>query len=165
MTTLGKEKQEKYQRFREEFITFENIFSLALACTSIRIFSSDNMDWHRAVYEICQKYRESVPELKPIYFDHSRPPLPPMADQVYTLQTTLMMCGELEGLDMLSGHILRIRELEDLDVLSGHILRIPKRVRLKIKKREQRRLAKYLEQIKDMAKIFDKHLKVKRREK
>jgi hypothetical protein len=144
MTTLGKEKQKRYQRFRDEFITFENIFSLALAYTSIQHFSSDNMDWHRAVYEICQKYRESVPELKPIYFDHSRPPLPPMAAQVYTLQTTLMICGELEG----------------LNVLSGHILRIPKGIRPKIKKREVRRLANYLEQIKDMAKIFDKHLKV-----
>ena len=145
MTILGKEKQEKYQRFRDEFITFEDIFSLALAYTSIRIFSSDAMDWHRAVYEICQKYRESIPELRPIYFDHSRPPLPPMADQVYTLQTTLMMCGELEG----------------LDVLSGHILRIPKGVRPKIRRREQGRLANYLEQVKDIAKIFDKHLKVK----
>ena len=144
MTTLRKEKQKRYQIFRDEFITFEDIFSLALACTSIQHFSSDIMDWHRAVYEICQKYRESVPELRPIYFDHSRPPLPPMADQVYTLRTTLMMCGELEG----------------LDVLLDHILRIPKGVRPKIRQREQSRLANYLEQIKDMAKIFDKHLKV-----
>jgi len=148
MTTLGKEKQEKYQRFRDKFITFENIFSLALACTSIRIFSSDAMDWHRAIYEICQKYRESVPELSYIYFDHGRPPLPPMANQVHTLKITLMMCGELEG----------------LDVLSGHILRIPKGVRPKIRRREQGRLANYLEQIKDMAKIFDKHLKVKNKQ-
>ena len=146
MTTLGKKEQKKYQRFRDEFIAYEDIFSLALAFTSIRQFSSDNMDWHLAVYEICQEYRESVPELRHIYFDHSRPPLPPMADQVYTLQATLMMCGELEG----------------IDVFLGHILRIPKGVRPKIKKREQRRLANYLEQIKDMAKIFDKHLKVKK---
>lgn len=144
MTTLGKEKQERYQRFRDEFITFEDIFSLALAFTSIRAFSSDTMDWHRAVCEICRKYKESIPELRPIYFDYSRPPLPPMTNQVYTLKSTLMMCGELEG----------------LDVLSGHILRIPKGVRPKIRQREKGRLANYLEQIKDMAKIFDKHLKV-----
>jgi len=147
MTTLDKEKRERLRRTIDEFITFEDIFSLALAFTSIRQFSSDTMDWHRAVYEICQKYRESIPELRPIYFDHSRPPLPPMADQVYTLKTTLMMCRELEG----------------LDILSGHILRIPEGVRPKIRQREAGRLAKYLEQIKDMAKIFDQHLKVKKK--
>lgn len=144
MTTLGKKKQEKYRKFKE-FIAFEDIFSLALAFTSIRQFSADSMDWHRAIYEICQKHRESVPELKPICFDHSRPPLPPMADQLYTLQSTLMVCGELEGLNL----------------SSNHILRIPEGARPKIKAREQKRLKKYLEQIKDMAKILDKHLKVK----
>ncbi|MFH1671291.1 MAG: hypothetical protein ABH889_00735 [Candidatus Portnoybacteria bacterium] len=146
--TVSKEKQEKYRKFRDEFITFEDILFLALVYTSIRQFSSDTMDWHRAVYEICQKYRESVPELKSIYFDHGRPPLPPMADQVYGLQTLLMMCRELEGLDTLS---------------AGHILRIPKGVRPKIRRDEERRLPKYLEQIRDMGKIFDKHLKIKKR--
>lgn len=147
MTALNEEKRKRLQEAIDEFITFEDIFSLALAFTSIRNFSSDNMDWHRAVYEICQKYRESISELKPIYFDHSRPPLPPMADQVYALKTILMMSGELEG----------------LDTLSGHILRIPEGKRSKIKRREVKRLANYLEQIKDMAKIFDKHLKVKKK--
>ncbi len=144
MTTLGKKKQIRYQSFRDEFITFDDIFSLALAFTSIRTFSSDIMNWHRAVYEICQKYKKSIPELRPIYFDHSRPPLPPMADQVYGLKFTLMMSGELEW--------------------SGHILRIPEKVRPKIRRREEGRLANYLEQIKDMAKIFDKHLKVKNKQ-
>ncbi len=144
--TLNKEEQKKYQRFKD-FITYHDIFSLALALTSIQEFSSDTMDWHRAIYEICQKYRESIPELKCIYFDHSRPPLPPMANEVYDLQFVLMMSGELEGLGL----------------NPDHIMRIPKGERPKIKKDETPRLAKYIEQIEDMAKIFDKHLKVKRR--
>lgn len=142
MKGLEKRKQEKRQKFNDEFITYHDIFALALSLTSIEEFSSDRMDWHRAFYEICQKHQETVPELRDIFFDHSRPPLPPMAKEVYELQQVLMMSGELEGLGL----------------LPHHILRIPRGVRPQIKQREARRLAKYMEQIKDMAKIFDKHL-------
>lgn len=143
MTTSDQEKQERYKKFRE-FITFEDIFSLALAYTSIQIFSSDNLDWHKAVYEICEKHKQSIPELERIFFDHSRPPLPPMAEEIYTLRFHLMICKELEG----------------LDTLQGYILRIPDGARPKIIRREEELLAKYLEQIRDMAEIFDKHLKI-----
>lgn len=143
MRDSGKRKQKKYQKFNDEFITYHDIFALALALTSIKEFSSDSMDWHRAFYEICQKHQEIVLELRDIFFDHSRPPSPPMAKEVYGLQQALMISGELEGLG-LSPH---------------HVFRIPGGVRPKIKQREERRLVKYMEQIKDMAKIFDKHLK------
>ena len=143
MATFKKGKQHL-----DQYITYHDILTLALAYTSIRNFSSDSMDWHRAFYEICQKYQESVPELRNIFFDHSRSPLlPPMANEVYDFQCLLEMSGQLEGLEL--GR--------------DHISRIPREMRRKIKSSEEKRLAKYTEQIQDMAKIFDKHLKVKQK--
>jgi len=142
MAALKSKKKKERQKF-DKYITYHDIFALALALTSIKVFSSDSMDWHRAFYEICQKYGKSIPEISHIFFDHSRPPLPPMAEEVYDLQTLLMMSKELEGLG-LAPH---------------HILRIPDGVRPKIIKEEEKRLAKYMKQIRDMAKIFSKHLK------
>lgn len=144
MPAVRNQAQKGRQEVLDEYITFHDIFALALALTSIQEFSSRPVDWHRAFYEICQKHRGSVPELANIFFDHSRTPLlPPTTERVDELQLLLMMSRELEGLD--------------------DILRMPNGVRPRIIKGEEKRLAKYMKQIKDMAKIFDKHLQMKSR--
>ncbi len=128
----------------DSFITYHNVLTLALAYTSIEDFNSDNMKWHKAFYEICQKYQDSIPELESIFFDHSRtPPLPSMSSQVYELRTLLGMCGELQDM----GPFFKVT-------------RMPQEIKERIKKREKERLAKYENQIRDMSKIFEKHLKV-----
>jgi len=88
------EKLEKMQGSEEEeFTTFEDIFALALANTTRSIrFTADSDAWHEVLYEVCEEYRDKMPELRVIFFDE-RPPLPPQSDEFYQLITTLSMCG------------------------------------------------------------------------
>jgi len=72
--------QEKYKEFRD-FFTYENALTYALALTEEDCFDSNPDKWHQVIYDICQKYRDEIPELKWIYFTF-RPPMPPQSEQV-----------------------------------------------------------------------------------
>jgi hypothetical protein len=135
-------EKEKYKEFKK-FTTYHDVFSLALALTSLRGFSSDNMDWHRAFYEICQEHGKKITELENILFDNNRPPLPPRALEVYDFLAALKMAEELVSLGF----------GKDL------ILHMPDDVKQKIIKNKEEILDRYPEEIKDMAKILEKHLK------
>jgi len=76
----------------EEFTTFEDIFALALANTEHFRFKADSDKWHKVLYEVCEKYRDKIPQLGVIFFEE-RPPLPPQSNEFYQLITTLSMSG------------------------------------------------------------------------
>ena len=46
------------------------------------------------MYDVCQRYREQIPELRRIYFTH-REPLPPQSEQVDRLIKILTMSREI----------------------------------------------------------------------
>jgi hypothetical protein len=76
----------------EEFITFDDIFALALKETKWTRFTSKSEKWHQAMYNVCQKYRDKIPALREIFFDR-RPPLYLQTDQFYQLISTLSTSG------------------------------------------------------------------------
>jgi hypothetical protein len=87
------EKLEEVQgSAEEEFTTFEDIFALALANTKSSRFKADSNEWHRVLYEVCEKYQDKMPQLGVIFF-RERPPLPPQSKEFYQLITTLSMSG------------------------------------------------------------------------
>ena len=76
----------------EEYITFDDIFALALTNTKGNRFTSKSGKWHQALYDVCQEYRDKIPALGEIFFD-SRPPLYLQTDQFYQLISTLSTSG------------------------------------------------------------------------
>lgn len=76
----------------EEFTTFEDIFALALANTKSARFKADSDVWHQVLYEVCQKYRDKMPQLRVIFFKEWRPLLP-QTKEFYQLITTLSISG------------------------------------------------------------------------
>lgn len=66
----------------------------ALAISGEKSFSGDPDKWHRAIYEVCKKYKNKIPELKQIYFTF-RPPQPPQSEQVDRLIKVLNMSREI----------------------------------------------------------------------
>lgn len=76
----------------EEFITFEDIFALALANTESCRFKADSDEWHKVLYEVCQEYGDKMPELRAIFFKEWRPLLP-QTKEFYQLITTLSISG------------------------------------------------------------------------
>jgi hypothetical protein len=129
------EKSEKMQGSEEEkFTTFEDIFALALANTKGLHFKADSDEWHKVLYEMCEKYRDKVPQLRVIFFEE-RPPLPPQSDEFYQLITTLSMSGLIslpnpnyELIVMNEEQKKRAREMEGkrLDKYEGYIQEISK---------------------------------------
>jgi len=51
-----------------DVITYDDVLALALAETSITRFTSNSKKWHNALYEICNKYRDTIPALQDIFF-------------------------------------------------------------------------------------------------
>lgn len=141
-----KEGIEELKNGIESFVAPVDIFILALARTKITKFSNDINDWHRAIYEICEKYQGEgpgkIPELRPIFFE-LRPPLPPMTDAVYELISSMGICGYIWW---------------------GNSQREPYTIepsmKKAIKKLEAKRLSHYISQIKEMSRIFEKHLRI-----
>ncbi len=116
------------------FISYLDILTLALANSSMSRFDPDIMEWHVAVFEIWERYKNEIPEFAKICFVDDRPPLPPMSDQVCSLRSVLARSGELY---------------------------MPRGIKNKMITHEEVRLAKYQEKIKGMASILEKHLKIR----
>jgi len=135
---------EKKEQKQEDFITYHDIFALALAYTSSTKFNSNHNQWHKAFYEICQKHKKNVPELRDIRFER-RPPLPPQSEEVYDLRRVLGETGWIWE----DGPFFKVTHMED-------------ELKKKVINDEQERLRKYEEQIRDMALIFEKHLTLKK---
>ena len=58
------EKVEKVQnREEEDFTTFEDVFTLALANTKSGRFIADSNAWHRVLYQVCENYQEKITQL------------------------------------------------------------------------------------------------------
>lgn len=107
-------------------------------------FEFATKNWNQAVYEICQKYRRDIPELKPIFFDEGRPPnIPPLSSQVHELTSILVMGGLMYWID-----------------INYKIMRMERGNKRRVIKNNERRLGKYRSQIADMAKILEEHLKI-----
>lgn len=129
------EKLKKMQSSEEEeFTTFEDIFALALANTEHHRFTADSDKWHKLLYEVCEKYRDKIPQLGVIFFEE-RPPLPPQSNEFYQLLTTLSMSGlvslpnpNYEYIVMEQVQKVHTQELEEkrLDKYKGYIQKITK---------------------------------------
>ena len=138
---MAKKKLQKYEKFRS-FVTYENALTYALALTEEECFDSNPDKWHQVIYDICQKYRDQIPELKWIYFT-SRPPMPPQSEQV----------------DQLIKLLANSREVS-LPNPSYPTINMDKTSRGLIKKREAGRLAHYQEPLQAISQLLKEELKV-----
>lgn len=140
---MNAEKQKKYDGFRS-FTTYIDVLSYALALSEVENFHSDPDKWHEAVYDICQKYREEIPELKRIYFTR-REPLPPQSVQVDRLIKILGISHEIS-----------------MPNPTYPTIDMSKEKKVPIMKREKERLSKYpLNILKDISNILEKKTRVK----
>ena len=139
---MNKEKLQKYERFRSSFSTYENALTYALALTEEDKFDSNPDKWHRVIYDICQKYRDRVPQLKWIYFTF-REPMPPQSEQV----------------DQLIKLLANSREVS-LPNPDYPIIIMDKEKRELIKKREEGRLSNYKEHLQEISQLLKDKLKV-----
>lgn len=138
---MEKEKKKKYDEFKS-FVTYEDILTFALALADEEHFDAHPDKWHDAIYDICQKYREQIPELKRIYFTY-RKPLPPQSEQVDRLIKTLNMSREIT---------LPNPRYPTIDMSQDK--------KEKIKKREQERLGHYTQQITEIGQLLQAKLGV-----
>jgi len=139
---MGKKNLQKYKEFRS-FFTYENALTYALALTEEEQFDSNPDKWHEAIYEICQKYRDQVPELAWIYFTF-RPPMPPQSEQVDQLIKLLANSREVSLPNPDFPAIIMSKDKREL-----------------IKIREGHRLAKYQKQMEAISQLLKDKLKVK----
>ena len=138
---MGKKNLQKYEQFRS-FFTYENALTYALALTGEEKFDSNPDKWHQVIYDICQKYRDQIPQLKWIYFTF-RPPMPPQSEQVDQLIKLLANSREVSLPNPDYPTINMSKENRDL-----------------IKKREAGRLAEYQEQLQAISQLLKDKLKV-----
>ncbi|MFC1921410.1 hypothetical protein ACFLYQ_06785 [Chloroflexota bacterium] len=138
---MAKEHLQKYEEFKS-FFTYENALTFALALTDEEQFDSNPEKWHAVIYEICQKYKSKVPELKWIYFTE-RPPMPPQSEQV----------------DQLIKLLANSREVS-LPNPDYPVIAMSKAKREIITKREQKRLAQYTKEMKGISQLLKTRLKV-----
>ena len=139
---MNKKKLQKYERFRSSFSTYENALTYALALTDEDKFDSNPDKWHEVIYDICQKYRDRVPQLKWIYFTF-REPMPPQSEQVDQLIKLLANSREVSLPNPDYPTINMSKENRDL-----------------IKKREAERLAPYQKELRDISQLLKDALKV-----
>jgi len=71
------------------YITFDDIFAIALAKTKSNKFVADSDKWQRVLYDVHQKYQDKIPELTSIFFNESRTALSPQTDAFYELLNIL----------------------------------------------------------------------------
>lgn len=138
---MNKKKLRKYDEFRS-FYTYENALTYALALTEEDKFDSNLDKWHEVIYEICQQYKEKVPELKWIYFTF-RPPMPPQSEQV----------------DQLLKLLANSRQVS-LPNPEFPTINMDEQKRALIKKREEGRLAKYRAELQGISQLLKDKLKV-----
>lgn len=67
------------------YVTFDDIFALALAKTKSPKFVADSNKWQEALYDIYEKYKDRIAELKTMYFDKSRSDMRPQSEAFYQL--------------------------------------------------------------------------------
>ena len=138
------EKLEKVQdSVDEEFTTFEDIFALALANTEHFLFKADSDEWHQVLYEVCEEYRDKMPQLGVIFFEE-RPPLPPQSNEFYQLITTLSMSG-----------------LISLPNPNYEFIVMDKRQKKRAQELEGKRLDKYKDYIRKITELLDRRLAIK----
>jgi len=138
---MRKKNLQKYEKFRS-FFTYENALTYALALTEEDKFDSNPDKWHQVIYDICQKYRDQIPQLKWIYFT-SRPPMPPQSEQVDQLIKLLANSREVS--------------LPNPDYPT---INMDETNRDLIKKREAGRLADYQEPLQAISQLLKEELKV-----
>jgi len=138
---MNKKNLQKYEKFRS-FVTYENALTYALALTEEDRFDSNPDKWHQVIYDICQKYRKQIPQLKWIYFTF-RSPMPPQSEQVDQLIKLLANSREVSLPNPDYPTINMSREKREL-----------------IKKREEGRLAKYREELQAISDLLKDKLKV-----
>lgn len=71
------------------YVTFDDVFALALARTKSERFVAESHKWQEVLYEVWRKYKDRIPALKAMFFDESRKPLPPQTDALYQLLNVL----------------------------------------------------------------------------
>jgi len=138
---MNKKNLQKYEKFRS-FVTYENALTYALALTEENRFDSNPDKWHQVIYDICQKYRDQIPQLKWIYFTF-RPPMPPQSEQVDQLIKLLINSRQVSLPNPDFPEIIMSKEKRDL-----------------IKKREEGRLAEHREELQAISQLLKDKLKV-----
>lgn len=73
----------------ESYVTFDDIFALALAETEATRYTADPHKWQSALYSIWKKYKDNIPALKAMSFDESCYHVPPQSEEFYQLLSIL----------------------------------------------------------------------------
>lgn len=67
------------------YVTFDDVIALALANSKSVKFFADSNKWQEALYDIRQKYKDNIVELKTMYFDEKRADISPQSEEFYQL--------------------------------------------------------------------------------
>jgi len=136
-------KASKKNSGSQDFVTFDDIFTLALAECETKRFTSDAGKWHEALYEVCIKYRNKLPALREVFFREK--PLPLQTNQFYELIT-----------------ILSSSSLITLPNPSYSFIQMDKRQKSHARVLESELLSKNSKEIKEIARILDGRLALSR---
>lgn len=73
-----------------------DVLALAVGKTRSLAFSSDSVAWNQVIYDFKEQIKNRAPELlSRVHFDTSRPPLPPLSEEVDQFLGTMRMSGLL----------------------------------------------------------------------
>lgn len=123
------------------YITFDDVFALALARTKSERFVAESGKWQNALYDIWQKYKDRIPELRAMFFDESRKPLAPQSDAFYQLL-----------------NILSASRLISLPNPNFEYICMDKSQKRHARVLEERLLDKYKEYIQEIGQVLEKQL-------
>jgi len=71
------------------YITYDDIIALALAKTQLTEFTADSDVWQSALHEVQESFKEKIEALSMMFFDTSRPAIPPQSQEFYELISVL----------------------------------------------------------------------------
>ncbi len=67
------------------YITFDDIIALALAKTKSNQFNASSSKWQEVLYDIRERFKGEIVELRMMLFDESRSDIPPQSEEFYQL--------------------------------------------------------------------------------
>lgn len=133
------DRKEMSSRARETN-TYISILLLVVGSTSFRYFKGDIASWEQAIFEICEKYRERVPELEEICFNQESTTIN-KSEEVFCFLAFLMGQSDFR------------------DCWPGDRFSVPSRSKSEFRKQYYAILANHRDWIEDMARILEKYCK------
>ena len=138
-STVAKELRDPHS-----YVTFDDVIALALANAKSTKFVADSNKWQQALFDIREKYKGKIVELKTMYFDNRRSDIPPQSEAFYQLINILSASKLISLPNPTFEHIIMGRRQKRLT-----------------RNLEEALLKHYEEHIKEIAEILEKRLAAK----